>query len=343
MERTLLWWGRSDPAYSRNGVIRTQLKALGWTLRDFQPFSSGWGDLEAFLRRIPRPSAVWVPCFRQRDLMAASRWAHRMGVPLIFDPLISAYDKQVFERKILTENSLRANILLRQEQCQFSQADIVIADTSCHAAFFHEVLGVPRNKLHVVFVGAEESLFRAAPLRRRPAGEPLEVLFYGSYIPLQGVETIVEAARIYRGPPVRWRLVGEGPARSRCEKLARGIEALSFEPPVPYGNLCGRIHRADILLGIFGETPKAGRVIPNKVFQALASGRPVITRQSYAYPAHFEGLAFIPPGDPQALAGQVALWGEGNLAPLAKAAREGYDHFLSSSVVKSQLETALFF
>jgi glycosyltransferase involved in cell wall biosynthesis len=66
--------------------------------------------------------------------------------------------------------------------------------------------------------------------------------------------------------------------------------------------------RSDVCLGIFGTSQKAARVIPNKVFDALACARAVITRDS---PAVRELLTpstevFVcTPGDPEALADAV--------------------------------------
>ena len=342
--RQMLWWGRFDPAYSRNGVLRQHLAELGWSVTDFFPRFCPLGDLEAALRRLPKPEAVWVPSFRQRDVAAARRWCDRKGVPLIFDPLISSYDKQVFERCKLAEGSRAAQRLLAQERSLFTKADLLLADTSCHADFFEQTLGVAHAKLHVVYVGADETLFEAAPARA--AVGPVEALFYGSFIPLHGAETIIEAARVYQGPPVRWCLLGDGPEKPACVTAAAGLAHVTFENPIPYAQLPARIHRADILLGVFGTTQKAGRVIPNKVFQALASGRPVITRSSAAYPPETQfssAFAFVPPGNPQALATAVAFWAlqRETLVGRAQAARVIYESHFSATLVRNQLARSL--
>ena len=63
-KKQMLWWGRSDPDYSRNSVVRQNLAAQGWEIRDFHPKISALGDITAALFRTPTPDVVWVPCFR---------------------------------------------------------------------------------------------------------------------------------------------------------------------------------------------------------------------------------------------------------------------------------------
>ncbi|MDO8596248.1 MAG: glycosyltransferase, partial [Sulfuricaulis sp.] len=193
-DRTVLWWGRFDPDYSRNRILRQAYGALGWNVIDFHPLFSRSADIEALLRRLPAPHLIHVPCFRQRDIAAAHRHARRHGLRLLIDPLISAYDKQVFERAKFPEHSTRGGRLLREERQLFQYADVVLADTSEHARFFIETLGVVREKVNIVYVGAEEALFAPAA-NAHPPGNPVEILFYGSFIPLQGPQVIIEAAR----------------------------------------------------------------------------------------------------------------------------------------------------
>ena len=308
--RTVLWWGRFDPDYSRNRIVRKLFAEQGWSIVDFRPTLSRLGALEARLKGVSPPDLVWVPCFRQRDARAATAWARSVGAPVAFDPLISAYDKQVFERARLKPDSAGARRLLAWEQSIFCGVDLVFADTGEHLRYFADIMQVPEKRLALLPVGAEESLFYPAPLPPLEEG-PLEVLFFGSFIGLQGPEWIVQAARCYHGPPVTWRLLGEGPLLARCKALAEGMGNVAFEPWLAYEALPSRIHQAHILLGIFGTSVKAGRVIPNKVYQALACGRPVITRGSDAYPEAVtgdpdSGISWVAPGSPEGLAGAVA-------------------------------------
>lgn len=342
----MLWWGRFDPDYSRNRILRQLLAEQGWIVQDFRPVISQLGNLQATIQGVKRPDVVWVPCFRQRDLAAASRWARRRGTPLVFDPLISAYDKQVDERRKIEAGSPKAQHLLKWERQLFSLADRVVADTPAHADYFHEVLGVPQDRLSVLMVGAEESLFRPCP--ERPENDPVEVLFFGSFIPLQAPEVIIEAARLCKAKNVVWTLLGDGPLRPRCEQLAEGLKNVRFEPWLSYKKLPERICQADILLGVFGDTPKAGRVVPNKVYQALASAKPLVTRPAAAYPAPLleardTGIAWVPAADPEALArcvGELAGLPDSFVARGVAAARTS-ERWCSKRYLAIQLESLL--
>lgn len=345
--RSVLWWGRFDPGYSRNQILRKQFATLGWQVTDFHPKHAGVADWEAQLRRLPTPDLVWVPCFRQRDLNAANRWASRRGVPLVFDPLISAYDKQVDERKKLHADSRQAKRLLSWERALLQRASRVIADTPAHANYFSQVLGVEATRISVIYVGADESQFKPETVAHSSNG-PVEVLFFGSFIPLQGPQVVIEAAKLYRGPTTRWILLGRGPLRQRCETAARGLSNVSFEDWMPYEKLPQRIHQADILLGVFGTTPKADRVIPNKVYQALACGKPVVTRSASAYPdalsdAADSGLVWTPAGDAQALADRVAILAadRSKRDQLGSAAADTSRRFFAETQIRHQLAEVL--
>ncbi len=339
----LLWWGRFDPDYSRNRIIRKLLQEAGYKITDFRPRISPLGRMEFLLARVKKPNAIWIPAFRQRDFHPACKYAEKHNIPIIFDPLISSWDKVVFERKKFLETDRRSRRILRWEQSMFSRADVVIADTASHAQFFIETLSASPEKTHVIPVGAEEPLFCKQPFDR-PG--PTEVLFFGSFIHLQAPEVIVEAARLV--PELRWTMLGDGPLLETCRTSSSALDNIRFEKWLPYKQLPGRIGKADILLGIFGSSPKAGRVIPNKVYQALACGRPLVTRDSDAYPDKIKdnwghGIYFIPPDDPEALAATVRSLVKSDMVFSLRCehARLTYERYFSEKFIKQSLYTAL--
>jgi glycosyltransferase involved in cell wall biosynthesis len=145
-------------------------------------------------------------------------------------------------------------------------------------------------------VGAEDRLFTPG---WSPA-EPFTVLFVGKLIPLHGLETVLAAARAV--PELHVRLVGSG----QLEELVRDRpENVDWVPWVDYERLPQELHRAGCALGIFGTSDKAQRVIPNKAFQALACGTPLLTADTPASRELLvdgESALLVPPGDDEALA-----------------------------------------
>ena len=53
-------------------------------------------------------------------------------------------------------------------------------------------------------------------------------------------------------------------------------------PWIAYEQLPAELQRAGCALGVFGTSGKAARVIPNKAFQALACGTPLVTADTPA-------------------------------------------------------------
>jgi glycosyltransferase involved in cell wall biosynthesis len=133
------------------------------------------------------------------------------------------------------------------------------------------------------------------------------VLFYGQLIPLHGIETILKAALSERGRAHGWHIIGKGQQSKLVTSRLAGANAnhIVHEDWVPYNSLISAIAETDICLGIFGSSRKAASVVPNKVYQCLAAGRTVITRQSPAmdevFPAKTAGLMLVPDADPAAL------------------------------------------
>jgi len=182
-------------------------------------------------------------------------------------------------------------------------ADVVLADTAAHADYLAD-LGAPRARLGVWHLGAEPEFQPARPANP-VAGR---VLFYGRHLPLHGIDTIVAAAARL-GARAEFVVIGGGPERARAEALAREARArIAWRDEVPLDALPDELARAAVVLGVFGAGRKAAMVVPNKVYQAAAAGRPLVTRDGPALREVLrpeEHCLACPPGDPDALAAAI--------------------------------------
>jgi glycosyltransferase involved in cell wall biosynthesis len=222
---------------------------------------------------------------------------------------------------------LPARALASIDRASFRAADLVVADTHAQAQFFAALAGL--DVVETCFVGAEERLFR-------PTWQPpndFTALFVGKLIPLQGVETILAAARL--APEIRFRVVGSG---QLSQLLAARPSNVDHVPWIEYERLPQEIQAAGCALGIFGTTPKTQRVIPNKAFQALASAAPLVTADTRAARellADGENALLVPPGDPAALASALrALADDDDLSRrVASGGRAAYERHASEAVL----------
>jgi len=129
---TVLWWGRADPEYSRNRILLKSFGDLGWQVDFYRPVSSHFGFMEAFFHRLNRPELIWLPCFCHYDISSASHWALKWKLPLVIDPLISSFEKEVHEKAKFAAGSRRGRKKRRWETRLFSKAAAVVADTPAH-------------------------------------------------------------------------------------------------------------------------------------------------------------------------------------------------------------------
>jgi glycosyltransferase involved in cell wall biosynthesis len=317
-------FGAFDPAYPRTVVIRQALESAGVDVRAVAVppragvLARGFGLPGRWFSEFRGVDAVLVPSFGHRDVPLGTVLARLAGVPVLFDPLVSRWDTQVGDLGRVRAGSLTAARIRRSDRLALSLPDLVLCDTWEHGDFFASEFGVAKRKLARIPVGADRLAFERGEARARtplPAVGPVEVVYVGGFLPLHGVDTVVEAATLLErrdlGPrAVRFTLVGGGMTAHRAERdiAARGLRSVRRMARVSYPRAMDLLAGADVALGIFGTTPKAARVVPHKVWQSLAIGVPVITRRSRAMAEFFRGgehLIEVPPGDASALADAI--------------------------------------
>ena len=272
------------------------------------------------------------------------------GRPLVLDAMMSPYLALAEERKLGGLGALLAPLWRPIEAHALRNADLILTDTPLHAQAYEQLFGIAPQRILAVPVGAFEPAQPVAPQPVRAVGEPLTVLFYGSFLPLHGVDVIAEAAARVRDLPLRFRFIGGQLQQVRAlhATCARhGVTAYSHTAWVPITELIEReIPAADLCLGgPFGGTPQARRVITGKTSQCLALGRATVVGRIEADDGLVdrENCLLVPQADPNALAAALR-WAHVHrerLPAIAAAGRVIYAQRLSIDAIDRALVPAL--
>ncbi len=335
--------GAFDPEYARQAIICAGLEANGVTVDLFpidtrQQTGQRLRHLWRVFRAVQNYDVVIIPAFNQLTAPVAQGLARLYRKPLLLDYMVGLYDMAIDRG---TSNTLRRSLFWMIDW--FNTRFITsVTDTGSHRTEFERLLKTSLPRMRVLPVGVQEfSLLPPAAL-----DAPL-VQYAGTYIPFHAVEIIIEAAQ--RLPDVQFELIGGGQTYARTVALVEhlGLQNVSFRHGYfSREDLLAMQARSTIMLGVFGDTDKTRYVVPNKVYEALALGRPLITAESAAVREFLtpgEHLIVVPPADPNALAAAIrALLNDpAGQTRLAQAGRRRIEEAFMPEHIGAQLRTLL--
>lgn len=329
MTRAVLFAGIWDegPGYPRTTSLRMGLQAAGVEVRECR--RPGLGAKKQALLRAPwrLPGVLWRQRRQLRELLGELRAAvalappecivvpypgHRIigaiaravQVPVVLDLFLSAYDTVVEDRRLVRPGSLGAWCLQRVDAAACRVADAVLVDTPANAAYVAALTGLPPERFAWLPVHDPDAPAAAVPWPR--GGERLRLLFFGTGVPLHGLDTLIDAVALV--PRVQLTLIG-GSAEHRALATARLGDRLELLPCfVDRNALHEQLARCQLVAGVFGDSGKAQRVVPFKLVHALAAGRPVLTADTPAVGHWLDGSGAVfgaPAGDIAALAAEL--------------------------------------
>jgi glycosyltransferase involved in cell wall biosynthesis len=291
----------------------------------------------------PQCDVILLAEFNQSLALPAWQLARRFGKRLVIDAFTSVYDSAVYDREVARPNSLTASRYWLIDWLACRLADRLLVDTAQHADYFASTFGASRSKLTVIPVGASHEWFETPSAPHH--GDHLLVSFFGTYIPLHGIDIILRAAYLLSNrPDIRFEVIGRGQTYQPMQSLVADLALtnVTFLDAIPPADLPTHVAQADICLGIFGTTQKAARVVPNKVYQTLALGKPVLTADTPALRDLFipgTDLLAVLSGDPHELADAIATLADdpGLRASLAAAGRAHMESTFTESALGSLL------
>lgn len=323
-----LWHGIEDRVQAASGgwlrpsflgrMLRVYIRLLKRyrTMREYDVMVLGYpGQIDVLLARI-------------------LSWLRRR--PLVLDCFMSIY-LVACERELVQRHPGTGKLIHLLERGALTLPDGLIAMSDEYVDWFAQNFGLDRARFSVIPTGADDRVYR--PVEGRPEPSHFTILFYGTFIHTHGILTIVEAARLLSGyGDIRFVLIGQGPVKE--EALHRiqvyGLHNVEVVDWVEREEIPRRAAQADLCLGVFGTTPQVEITIQNKIYEALAMRKPVLTANGQTVRRWLQDgvhVAMCPPNDPQALATAILAL-RSDPAQRERLAREGHALFLTEFAPK---------
>ena len=277
------------------------------------------GKLMAQAGRIAReekPDAVICSSTYPLDIYAGARIARIARARLVFE----VHDQWPLTPMLLGGYSPRhpyIRLLQAAEDFAYHNADLVVSilpDTCGYmqgrglapAKFVHVPNGIPIATLRDARSDQLPDTISRQIARERARGHFL-VGYAGGFNPSNAIDTILDAARLLQGHPVSFLLVGGGSTAKEMHARAEqsGLDSLHLFGPIRKAAVPNFLGQMDALCMPWHRSPlyRFG-VSPNKIFDYMLSGRPIIQSCDASNDLVAEARCGItvPPEDPAAYA-----------------------------------------
>ena len=286
--KKICYFGIYDPAFIRNAVLMQGFRKNGYEVVECRVDPAA-GPLKKFWRLYTMGRELKRQYTFEHVLVGfpghSVMWLARLlfGTRVVFDAFLSLYDARVNDRKAQGPLHPLAWRDWFYDWLSCTLAWKVLLPENVHIEYFSRTFGLPREKFIRVFTGANDEVFHSLSDVSKAA--IFTVHFHGTFIPLQGIEYIIEAARLLKDEGVHFRIIGSGGRLFEhiVDTVARqGLGNVIFEGRKPLEKIPRYIAEAHVCLGVFGSTPKTQRVISNKIYECIACAAPVITSRTPA-------------------------------------------------------------
>lgn len=228
---------------------------------------------------------LFVPFPAFFDIFLAFIIAKIKRKTLVSDFFVSKNITYIDDFQLASKKSFKAFYLKSIDRLAAFFGGKLIADTKAHALLFEKKLKISKNRFFCSPVGSMADDIKKSEVKNDNG--KFNVFFYGSYLPLHGIQYIIGAAkRLNKNNDIYFTLIGNGYLLPKMVHYAKKLKVKNIkfvDRFVSFRELVLEMQKADLCLGIFGASDKAKAVIPNKVYDALALAKPLITLKSFVY------------------------------------------------------------
>lgn len=282
--------------------------------------------IELIKTRLSKRPDIYFLAFRGYEMLPVVRLI-TIGKPLIIDEFINPLELVVHEQK-LVKNRLLAAVLRWGYRLWLRSVQAITTDTASHAKYSAELMKLPLSSYTVLPMSSNEVIFDAGKYQRvGPRDDKFEVFYYGTMLPLHGVDTILGAMELFKDrPDIELTMVGgKAKARQQIEAAQRAGARINYIEWIDFDKFPMAMKRANVCLGgPFGDTVQSQFVITGKTLQQMSLGCPVIIGANHesAMFTDKQNALIVDQGDPKKLA-EAIVWAYDNRDRLAEIGRNG--------------------
>jgi len=343
---TICYFGIYSKKYPRNSIIINGLRQNGVEVLECNSRKKGIIKHFSLLyqhNKIKNKYDIMIVGFLGQGIIKLAK--KLTSKPIVLDAFVSQYLSNIYDRRLYSEWSFKAKKIRKLEQQACELADLILLDTQAQIKYFIDRYNINKEKFIRVFVGANNKIYFKQKQLQKP--DKFIIHWHGYIVPFYAVKTVVQAAELLKDQKdIEFRIViRKGKQAEKIKNLARrlSLRNIKFYCEKSFSGLAKFINSSDICLGIFGNNQKAKVVIPNKVYEAIACAKPVITANHKVINELFidnKNIILVKPENPQNLADKILkLKNNPNLKQ--KIATNGYDLYLKNLLPKDVVKVLI--
>ena len=288
-------------------------------------------DLKA-RKYLKKATIVYIPPMEYTFMKVfLSRFYRKKVITDVYAP---HYDMTVNDEKIYTKKSIVARFYHWQDRYIIKKSTVSLFLNEPEKEYFLKQVNIKKYNNRMEVLPLYIPLKPQAEIRYfKKEREIINLCWTGTFINLQGVDKIIDAAYELKKMNFRCKIYIIGPDKAAKQKWIKYVDEKGISDYVIFPNVWGDFQKwenfivknCDITLGIFGDSQKAKTVVANKVIDGIAFKTPLITAESIGIDFYFKNNEiYVTKNDPISIANKIIEVSNLNLDVIKKNIENAY-------------------
>ena len=263
----------------------------------------------ASARTVPEPDVTLTTSPQFLAGLSGALVGKLRAAPLVVE-IRDLWPASMVDLGVLSETSPLTRTLEGLERRLYRSADALVVVSEPFRSHVAQHAPAVAERIHTITNGVDVERFNPSvdgqAFRDAHGLTGTLAVYGGTHGMAHGLETVIDAAQL--APEVTFVLVGEGARKADLQQRAQGLDNVRFLPGQPREAMPSIYAASDICLVPLRDLEVFRTVIPSKMFEIWATGRPIVLGvrgHAASMVRDAQGGVVIEPEDAQAMADAV--------------------------------------